>query len=657
MRLFLTTSLLMLSILASAQPSVRVDSPDGSIGIRFRTVKGQLEYQITHKGKTLIEDSAISIVMDDTALGAEAKLGKVTRRKGVEEYSLPVGKRSHVRSEYKEATITVVNPDKSIDMHLQVKAFNDAVAFRHIIGKREGDKALNIRNEILEIRPEGNPMASALFVPGFINSHEGPYTRKRLDNLDSGKLIDMPLTLEFEDGSFAAVTEANLVDYAGMYLIKDGGKLTSRLSPRLDKPEYSVMLDSVCTTPWRVFMISDRIETLMESTVLTSLCEPCRIEDTSWLKPGKTTFPWWNDTEVPDTTFQPGNNFLTNKYYIDFAADNGLEYHSVYGYADMPWYYDDGPGFGLAGPNADLTRPVPLLDFKAICEYARSRGVDIHVWLNWAALYKNIDEIFTKFNEWGVKGMMVDFMNRDDQEMITIQENILRKAADHRLFIQFHGASKPSGLSRTYPNEFTREGTLNYEVYKWDNERQMGADHDIMMPFTRLLAGPADYHLGGFRSVPEKDYVVHYSRPLVTSTRCHMLAMYLVLESYLNMVCDYPEAYRGQPGFDFLKDVPTVWDETRVLEAKMAEYVVTARRKGKDWYVGCINNSTERTIDIDFNFLEDGEYSLELLKDSDDTDTNPNHLETSVMDVKKDDSTTVRLASSGGTVMKLSRKH
>lgn len=500
-------------------------------------------------------------------------------------------------------------------------------------------------------------MASALFVPGFINSHEGPYTRKRLDDMDSGKLIDMPLTLEFEDGSFAAVTEANLVDYAGMYLIKDGGKLTSRLSPRLDKPEYSVMLDSVCTTPWRVFMISDRIETLMESTVLTSLCEPCRIEDTSWLKPGKTTFPWWNDTEVPDTTFQPGNNFLTNKYYIDFAADNGLEYHSVYGYADMPWYYDDGPGFGLAGPNADLTRPVPLLDFKAICEYARSRGVDIHVWLNWAALYKNIDEIFTKFNEWGVKGMMVDFMNRDDQEMITIQENILRKAADHRLFIQFHGASKPSGLSRTYPNEFTREGTLNYEVYKWDNERQMGADHDIMMPFTRLLAGPADYHLGGFRSVPKKDYVVHYSRPLVTSTRCHMLAMYLVLESYLNMVCDSPEAYKGQPGFGFLKDVPTVWDETRVLEANMAEYVVTARRKGKDWYVGCINNTTERTIDISFNFLEDGEYSLELLKDSDDTDTNPNHLETSVMDVKKDDSTTVRLASSGGTVMKLSRKH
>ena len=195
----------------------------------------------------------------------------------------------------------------------------------------------------------------------------------------------MPTHFEFTDGTQMAVTEASIINYSGMYLTRRNGQLTSRLSPRLDVPEFSVLLENEGKTPWRVFMLGDEVADLMESTALTSLCEPCKIEDTSWLKPGKTTFPWWNDTVVPDDfPFQAGNNFQTNKYYIDFAADHGLEYHSVYGYADMPWYIDDGPGFGAAGPNADLTRHDPRLDFPAVCRYAKSRGVDIHVWLNWA---------------------------------------------------------------------------------------------------------------------------------------------------------------------------------------------------------------------------------------------------------------------------------
>ncbi len=655
MRRFLTLLLLAsFQAITSAQPKLKLESPEKDLGITFSAKGGCLEYSITYKKQTLVHNSRIGIITDHGTLGEGVKMGKGTREKGYEEYSLPVGKCSHVRSAYNEVSFPVFVPEKGLELRIQAKAFDDAVAFRYKI-KSYQDR-LNIKNEILEINTDGNPMANALFVPGFINSHEGPYTRARVDELDNNRLIDMPITMEFENGSYMSVTEANLVDYAGMYLVRKDGKFTSRLSPRLDNPEYSVMMDSICVTPWRVFMVSDRIGALIESTVLTSLCEPCRIEDTSWIKPGKTTFPWWNDTEVPDTTFQPGNNFLTNKYYIDFAAESGLEYHSVYGYADMPWYYDDGPGFGLAGPNADLTRPVPLLDFKAVCEYARSRGVDIHVWLNWAALYKDIDAVFTKFNEWGVKGMMVDFMNRDDQEMIRIQEEILRKAAEHKLFIQFHGASKPSGLSRTYPNEFTREGTLNYEVYKWDNDRQMGADHDIMMPFTRLIAGPADYHLGGFRSVPEKDFKVHYSRPLVTSTRCHMLGMYIVLESYLNMVCDYPEAYKGQPGFDFLKGIPTVWDETKVLSAEVAEYIVTARRKGYEWYIGSINNSEKRSVDVDLEFIGDGEFELVSLQDADDTDRNPDNLVISKRNITKKDKLTLNLASSGGAVMKITPK-
>ena len=251
-----------------------------------------------------------------------------------------------------------------------------------------------------------------------------------------------------------------------------------------------------------------------------------------------------------------GNNFPTNKYYIDFAARNGLDFHSIYGYAEQPWYTDDGTWFGFPGENSDITKPVSSLNMQEICDYAKSQGVQIHLWTNWKPLYAKIDEAFALFEKWGVVGMMIDFMDRDDQEMIRIQEEFLAKAAKHHLFVQFHGSSKPSGLHRTYPNEFTREGTLNYENFK--GCMVTTADHDISMPFTRLLAGAADYHLGGFRALPKDKFKIQQSNPYVTSTRCHMLAMYVVLESYLGMICDTPEAYEGQPGFEFLQTFRTL---------------------------------------------------------------------------------------------------
>ena len=231
-------------------------------------------------------------------------------------------------------------------------------------------------------------------------------------------------------------------------------------------------------------LISDRIGDLMESTTITSLCNSKIKEDFSWLKPGKTSFHWWNGDITPDTTFAPGINFETNKYYIDFCADNGIDYHSVIGYGGLPWYVSDAAGYGAVGKNTDVTRTVPTLDMQQVCDYAKSRGVGIHVWVHWYAIHRQLEAAFTQFEKWGIKGMMVDFMDRDDQEMVKIQEEILLAAARHKLFIQFHGSFKPTGLSRTYPNELTREGTLNYETNKW-SQKGLSADHDLDMPFTR----------------------------------------------------------------------------------------------------------------------------------------------------------------------------
>ena len=437
-----------------------------------------------------------------------------------------------------------------------------------------------------------------------------------------------------------------------MYLSKENNVLVSKLSPLPGQTEIKVKAPLPHYSPWRVLMISDRIGTLLESNILTSLSEPCKLKDVSWIKPGKTTFPWWNGNVVPDTLNAPGNNFVTNQYYIDFCARNGLEYHSVVEYGLHQWYTDDGVGF-QPGPHSDVTTPVPGLDMKEICDYGKEHGVGIRVWVHWAALYPKLDTAFDVFEKWGLKGMMVDFMDRDDQQMVNIQTEILQKAAQHHLHIQFHGAYKPTGENRTYPNELTREGTLNYEVNKWD--KRITPDHDLNIVFTRSLAGPTDYHLGGFRAVPDSLFRVQYTRPLMLGTRCHMLAMYVVLQSSLAMVCDYPAAYQGQPGFEFIKEVPTVWDETKVPGAKFNEYVVIARKKGDDWFAGAITNHSARNISFSLAFLGDGKYEAEIYSDADDVNINPNHLKKENRIVSKDDSLSIHLAAGGGMAIHLKK--
>ena len=451
LRLALIPVLVMYTVLSSAQNTVRIQSPDGNLSMTMSAETGTVTYRIDYKKENLVKPSGIGLILDRGTVGSNTRFGKSSRTNGTESYDLPVGKTSHVESRWNGALIPFT--DKGVDgleCSVEMRIFNDAAAYRLVFKDNSTDGNIRIRNERMDLNLSGNPLATVLYAPGFINTHEGLYTTANAGSLDNDRLMDMPALFEFGSGKFLAVTEANLVNYAGMYLIRKDGVLTSRLSPRLDNPEYSVLLDKEGRTPWRVFMVSDRIGALIESTALTSLCDPCKIEDTGWLKPG-----------------------------------------------------------------------------------------------------------------------------------------------------------------------------------------------------------PADYHLGGFRSVAAKDFKVRYSAPLVTSTRCHMLAMYVVLESYLNMVCDYPDAYRGQAGFSFIEDVPTTWDETRVLSAEARKYIVTARRKGTDWYVGGITDSGEREFHVDFGFLGEGNYRAELYMDADDTDEYSDHLIHGTRILDSGSEMTVKAGASGGFVMKL----
>ena len=654
-KLLILCAVLFCFMHVSAQQNLSISSPDGKLKFSLKVTPENISYEVNYKKQPLVENSSLGFNFDSGEFGSNLKVGKVRRKSIDETYELVVGKVSTARNHCNEMVVPLqekVSPGRLIN--LVVRAFNDGIAFRYEFPEQEGWNSYVMYDEKTQFRLSGNPMALLMYLPGYINTHEGVYTHTGYDKIAKKRLIEMPVTLEFENGVFMSITEAAIRDYVGMYLVKEKDAFAGKLSPRLGQEKIKVEINEFPhRTPWRVISVSDRIGGLLETNILTSLNEPCKIEDTSWIKPCRTTFTWWNGNVVPDSTFSPGNNFETNKYYIDFAARNGLDAHGIYGYAETPWYYDDNFNFGWAGPNADITRPIPCLNMPRIADYAKSKGVGIHLWVHWRPLYDKLEEAFALYEKWGVKGLMVDFLDRDDQEMIRIQEDILKVAAKHRLFIQFHGSSKPSGLTRTYPNEFTREGTLNYEVCKWDT--LVNADHDISIPFTRLLAGPADYHLGGFRALPRSKFKIQYVNPYVMSTRCHMMAMYVVLENHLTSLCDKPEAYEGQPGFEVLRTVPGTWDEIRVPLAEFNKYVTVARRSGTDWWVGTLNDGTARTLNLKLDFLEDGKYQAEIYTDAPDADENPNHLNKETRTVTRKDVIELPLAADGGSVLRISK--
>jgi alpha-glucosidase len=653
--------LICLSILCTLIFSCRnyqeplLQSPDGAIEFKFELIGNVPVYSIWYKDHQLIRHAAVQLVFEgEDSVLKNTVVRDIQYREDVEKYELIVGKARTISHPYHEVLIALEEAGSAKRQYnLRVRAFNDGLAFRYELLEEAGTDSFSLKEERTEFRFVDNPRLLTLFLPNFTTSHEGEYSLLSLSEAKPDTLMDVPTLVELPNNTYMAITEAALLDYAGMYLKPGDSVLRTALSPRLDDPGIAVKGRYPHHSPWRVMLISDRLGALLESNMITSLNEPSRINDLTWIKPGKATFPWWNGSIIPDTSFPPGNNFENNKYYIDFCARNGIEYHSVVESQGHEWYVNDGEGY-QPGPNAEVTKPVAGIDMKAICDYATSKGVKVRVWVHWKALYPKIDTAFRLFEEWGLTGMMVDFMDRDDQEMIRIKEEILQKAAKHKLHIQFHGVEKPTGLSRTYPNEWTREGTLNYEVNKWD--RRVTPDHDLNIVFTRLIAGPADYHLGGFRAAPDSLWRVQYERPLMMGTRCHMLAMYVVLESYLGMVCDYPAAYEGQPGFEFIRQVPTVWDQTKVVQAELGKYVCIARQKDRNWYVGAINNSEAREISVPLTFLGPGEFDLTIYRDGSETEKDPNKLEIEKMTVTRDEVLKVKMAAGGGMAMRIVRR-
>ena len=411
-------------------------------------------------------------------------------------------------------------------------------------------------------------------------------------SIATGSLV-FPLLAEVPAVGWVAVTEADIDNYAGMYLRKGEAPLGLRaeLSPRVDAPTIAVEGDTSVTSPWRVLMIADDPGRLVESNIVLNLNPPSKIADTSWIRAGKSAWDWWSGQAAPSVSFKTGMNTATMKHYIDFASASGFAYMLI----DAGWAWAERKGPQDYAALADITRIDPGIDMPELLRYAKEKHVGIWLWSHWTSVDKYMDQAFPLFEKWGIAGVKIDFMNRDDQQMVNWYRRVAESAAQHHLLLDFHGAYKPDGLRRTWPNVLTREGVMGKEYLKWS--ARTSPTHNTTLAFTRMLAGPMDYTPGAFGNSNRQNFVARNLMPMGLGTRAHELALYVVLESPLQMVSDYPEHYAGQHDFEFIKQVPTTWDEVRVLAGRPMENITVARRSGKDWYIGSITNWDERDLE------------------------------------------------------------
>jgi alpha-glucosidase len=635
-----------------APPSaVAVTSPDGRVRAEVFLEASLPHLRVSFNGRPVVRPSRLGIdLADGSALGDGSVIEGVQRRTFRETYTQFPGKRSRVVDHGSEAAISLrERAAPSRRWEVVVRASDDGAAFRYRFPAQEGWSRLEVAGERTAFRLPEDAVAVALPLKSFTTSHEARYRKGPVSEIPRETLLGLPLLAELPGTGWLALAEANLTDYAGLYLKRDdeaGDSLAARLSPLPKEPKVAVRAGLPHESPWRVLMVADRLERLVESDLVLNLNAPCAIGDTLWVRPGKTTFPWWNGFYEENLPFKPGLNTATAKYYIDFCAEAGIPYHSLDGLDNVAWY--GGPIVPYQG--ADITRGIDGLDLPEVLRYAKSKGVGIRLWMHWRAAEAHMERAFPLYRAWGVEGVMLDFMDRDDQEMVRFLRRALKTAADNRLTVTLHGVAAPTGLERTFPNLLTSEAVLNLEYDKWD---RLGVppEHELTVPFTRMLAGPLDFHQGSLRGVPVDQFRPLNAAPLVMGTPCRTLASYVVFQNHLPMVADYPSSYRGHPALPVLVKIPVTWDDTRCLAGKVGESVVIARRHGDAWWVGAMTDRNPREVEVPLSFLGPGRFRAAVYRDD---PGSKSRLAERAADVGAGDVLRESLAAAGGLLIHLS---
>lgn len=632
----------------AADGQAELTSPNGRLSIQVTLADGKSALSVLRDGRVVISPSGLGLTLERRINVGDALFTADAVREGIDDYAL-LGRTSHVRSAWREMTLSAPTTDAKPAIQLILRAYDDGVAFRYRVAP-SGDAPLGLVSENTQFAFPADYTCWGLNLGRFNSSHEGEFDPLPASHIREYNAFDAPLVCETAAGGPAfAIAEADLKDYPGLYLSGrgDGGLgVQAKLAPRLDAPTdapavvATARLGQDLETPWRVVMIGDKAGDLIESTLITDLSAPATFA-AGWVKPGKSAWDWWNGgliEAVPDS----GMNTATFKAFIDFAAANGLQYVTI----DEGWYRGAGGG-GVVRPGVDVTATVPEIDIPELVAYGRAKGVGLFLWLNWKALDAQFDAALAQYQAWGIAGIKVDFMDRDDQQMVDWYHRLLSQAAQHRLMVNLHGAFHPTGLTRTYPNFITQEGVLGAENNKWSS--RITAGHNVTLAYTRMLLGPMDYTPGGFDNQTPETFRDRFLLPTVMTTRAHGLAMFVVYESPLQTVADTPDAYARQPETAFIAQVPTTWDETRFLGGELGQSIVLARRKGRDWYVGAMTNTDGRTVSLPLDFLGRGRFEATLYADGD----APNRTNISTQGVDATTTLTLNLQPSGGAALRI----
>lgn len=645
-----------------AQKTFDLVSPDGTLNTTV-SISDKLTYDIRCNGNLILSPSSLSMTLDDgTVWGKQARLLRASRKTVDEKVPSPFYRQSEMRNHYNALTLEFKK-----GWSVEFRAYNDGIVYRFT---SYIDKPFNIMNEeVAYTFPENFKVNASYVVPRikdgslesqFYNSFENTYTTTTISEVDKNRLMFLPLVVEANDGVKVCITESDLESFPGLYLStgKEERNTLNGIHPAYPKKSvqgghnmlqmivkereaYIAKVSGKRAFPWRMAIIAKQDKELVESNLSYLLATPSCLEDISWIKPGKVAWEWWNDWNLDGVAFKTGVNTETYKAYIDYAASNHVEYVIL----------DEGWAVNL---KADLMQIVPELDLKGLIDYAKSKNVGIILWAGYYAFERDMENVCRHYAEMGVKGFKVDFMDRDDQEMVDFNYRAAQTCAKYKLLLDLHGMYKPSGLNRTYPNVLNFEGVHGLENMKWSSKNVDQVKYDVMIPFIRQVAGPIDYTQGAMRNAVKESYYPCYSEPMSQGTRCRQLALYVIFESPLNMLCDTPSNYeREAECSNFITRIPTVWDETRVLDGKLGEYIITARRKGNIWYVGGITNWQERDVELDFSFLGEQVFCGTLFKDGVNAHRVGRDYCCETINVDRKTNLKIHLAPGGGFVIRL----
>jgi alpha-glucosidase len=637
----LAAAALSMAVTAQAQSSFDLKSPDKRIELRIRTAQG-VRYDVVLNGRAILENSSLSIDVDHKMFGKDTAKVLRSKERSHDETLEPVVRQkfARIRDHYNELRVEFDG-----GYAVTFRAYNEGVAYRLETSLPQPE--VKVYGEEMNLNFSANDVVFYPQEDSFMSHNERKYLPQHLLEILPEFLATLPAVVDVGEGAKVAIAESDVEEYPGLWLRGTKGTgLAGTFPPYpleeklvrdrdfhvVEAADYIAITKGARTFPWRVLGIVDRDEDLLTNQIVWLLEKPSQVQDTSWIKPGKVAWDWWNANNVYGVDFKSGVNTATYKYYVDFAAKYGIPYVIL----DEGWY-----------KLGNCLEVVPELNMEELTAYAKQKNVGIILWVVWKTLDDQLQPALDQYAKWGVAGIKVDFMQRSDQLLINYYHKVSRETARRKMLVDFHGDQKPATMTRTWPNLISTEGVRGLEWDKWSAETD--PKHSVTLPFTRMFLGPMDYTPGAMLNAQKASFAPIFNRPMSLGTRCQQLAMYVVYESPLQMLSDSPSNYMREPEvMDFLAPVPSVWDETKVLSGKISDYVAVARRNGNDWYVGAMTDWTPRELEIDFSFLPDGNFQMESFEDGVNADRMGSDYKMTKAQVNKTTKLKIKMAPGGG---------